>query len=328
MLTNRNQLPAMQALERPDFEVLFNQFKTDFLDNLAQTNAEQAAAVAQTLAIEGELITKLLQAFTQYLIGNIEAENHKARQMLPGTAIGTNLDSVASLQGLTRQVITHGNTNALPPIPAVQETDDHLLQRFWLAPHAPAAGTRLHYAFQMLTLDAGAVIAVDKPNDHQVRLTYTYGDASVVSELRDGNGRRTALGEITLTVLANSGDGTASAQLQNKVAAHFARDDVGIETDSKIVQSAQPVLYTQELDVWITSAPDTALVKAELEQKLTDYAQTQWKLGGKVLRSYIDHVAHANGAQKLTINSPAADIEADDHQAPYCTNVTVTVHVL
>ena len=86
MLTNRNQLPAMQALERPDFEVLFNQFKTDFLANLAQTNAEQAAQVEQTLAIEGELITKLLQAFTQYLIGNIEAENHKARQMLPGTA--------------------------------------------------------------------------------------------------------------------------------------------------------------------------------------------------------------------------------------------------
>jgi phage-related baseplate assembly protein len=328
MLTNRNQLPPMQALERPDFEAFFSQFKTDFLDNLAQANAEQAAQVEQVLAIEGELITKLLQAFTQYLIGNIEAENHKARQMLPGTAINTNLDNVASLQGLTRQVITPGNANALPPTAAVQETDDHLLQRFWLAPHAPAAGTRLHYSFQMLTLDAAAVIAVDKPSDNQVRLTYTYGDGSVVSDIRDGNGRRTAPGVITLTVLANSGDGTASAELQSQVAAHFARDDVGIETDSKIVQSAQPVLYTQQLDVWITSAPDTALVKAELEQKLTDYAQTQWKLGGKVLRSYIDHVAHANGAQKLTINSPAADIEADYNQAPYCTNVTVTVHVL
>ena len=164
----------------------------------------------------------------------------------------------------------------------MQETDDHLLQRFWLAPHAPAAGTRLHYSFQMLTLDAGAVIAVDKPSDHQVRLTYTYDAASVVSELRDGNGRRTALGEITLTVLANSGDGTVSAPLQNQVSAHFARDDVGIETDRKIVQSAQIVRYTQEVDVWITSAPDTALVKAELEQKLTIYAQTQWKLGGKL----------------------------------------------
>ena len=328
MLTSRNQLPPMQALDRPTFEALFSQFKVDFLSALAEANPAQAIEVEQTLAIEGELITKLLQAFTQYLIGNTEAENHKAQQMLPGYAEGHNLDQVVALQGIKRQVISEGDASALPPILPVQETDDQLLQRFWLAPHAPAAGTRLHYKYTLLTLDDAPEITLDKPSNNQVRLTYTFGQGDLVTQVRDGNGRRTDLGEVTLTVLASTGQGEASEPLQHAVAQYFKRDDVGMETDHIRVQSAGIVTYTQTVQVWITSAPDVALVKARIEHDLNQYAQQQWRLGGQVQRSYIDYIAHQAGAQSVRIDGPLNDIITADDQAPFCTAVSVTVHVL
>ena len=325
MLTNRNQLPVMQAMERPHFETMFSQFKTDFLNQLRETDSAQAAEVALTLDSEGELITKVLEAFSIYMIANIEAENEKARQMLPSHATGSNLDHVVAMLGLERQIIKPGNADAIPPIAPVLETDSALLTRFWLAPHAPAAGTRLHYKFQMLTIDAAPFISVDKPATNQVRLTYTYDQPIMVNQIRDGNGRRTAPGEVTLTVLVNSSKGVANAALLAAVTAHFKRDDVGAETDFKIVQSAQIIDYVQEVNIGIVPGPDTLLIKHTIEAKLREYAQTQWRLGGSILRSYIDHIAHSNGAQSVTIIQPTSDIYTTDFEAPFCASVSVNV---
>lgn len=328
MLTDRNQLPELQALARPDFETYFAQFKSDLLTNLRALDSAKASELAEALAVEGELITKLGEQFVLYLIANIEAENEKARQMLPGYATLDNLDHVVSLLGLSRQVIDPGDPDAVPPIPATEEGDEHLLQRFWLAPHAPAAGSRLHYRFHCLTLDERPVITLDKPADNQVRVTYIYDSPSLVTQVRDGNGRQTAPGEVTITVLSSTGDGTADAALQTAVGDYFARDDVRPETDSLVVQSATPIPYTQEVQIWINEGPDAGVIQTALEAELQAYADEQHRLEGKVLRSYIDHLAHKSGAQKVQVDQPAADIEAQYFEAPHCSTVTVTVNIL
>lgn len=329
MLTDRNQLPTLTAIERPDFETYFAQFKADLVENLRAIDAAKADAVEETLAVEGELISKLGENFCHYMIANIEAENEKLRQMLPGYAKGNNLDNVVSLLSLGRQVIDPGDPNAVPVIPAVEESDDHLLQRFWLAPHAPAAGSRLQYRFQCLTLDERPVIGVDKISDNQVQVTYTYETPSLVTQVRDGNGRRTNPGEVTITVLSATGDGTADQALLDAVTAFFTdRDDVSPETDNKIVQSATPINYTQSVQIWLHDGPDTAVIKAELEQKLQSYADDQHRLEGSVQRSYIDYLSHQAGAKKVQVDQPAEDVSADYFEAPYCTAVAVTVNIL
>lgn len=328
MLTDRNQLPPLQAIERPDFESYFAKFKSDLVNNLRILNTSQADEVEAVLAIEGELITKMGEQFILYLITNIEAENEKARQMLPAYAKGNNLDHVVSCHGLERQVIDTGDPNAIPPIPPSQENDDHLLQRYWLAPHAPAAGSRLQYRFQGLTLDERPTITLDKPAENQVRLTYTYESPSLVTQIRDANGRRTAPGEVTLTVLSDQGDGTADQSLLDVVSNYFDREDVRPETDHVLVKSATPIAYTQIIQIWLYNGPDTAVIKTALENDLQDYANQQHRLEGKVLRSYIDHLAHAQGAHKVKVDQPVADIEGNYFEAPYCTAITVTVNTL
>lgn len=325
MLLNRNQLPLPEAIHRPAFEQVAAAFKQDFLNNIKADNPRLALEVEQTLSQPGELITKMLDTFSQYLLNEIERRNQQALQLLPGWSEGTNLDNLVAHQGLARQVIVAGDNDAFPPVAPVMESDDALLQRYLLQSHAPAAGSRMKYKADILMLDEKPVITLDKPADHQVRLTYTFNPQGVAASIKDGAGLRTAPGKVTVTVLGRDGNGVASEAQLAAVRAYFARDDVAPGTDEITVQSAEIVEYQQVVTVHIGHGPDPQITTELLQQKLQAYAQQQHRLGSEIQPDYINHLLFDAGVKRAMITSPANRIECLAHQAPWCTDIQVEV---
>lgn len=325
MLTDLNQLPPPDAIHRPAFDDLVAQFKADYLSNIRADNMLLAGQVEATLDKPGELLTKMCETFVQHLLNEIERRNQQARQLLPAYANGSNLDNLVAHQGLERQVITEGDANAFPPVDPVMESDDALLLRYILQPHAPAAGSRAQYRASILTLDEKPVITVDKPGANQVTLTYTFDPAGWAAKIKDGNGHQTAPGQVLVTVLARDGDGVPDADLLQAVTDHFARDDVGPGTDQVTVQGAEILPYTVDVTAYIGRGPDIDAVQGPMVSAVQEYALQQHRLGADVQPDYIKHLLYSLGARRAVAVSPASDIVCTDSQAAYCTGVNVRV---
>ncbi len=327
-------IPGLNTLAEPEivkveqFETLLEEFKADTLAYIQERDPEKAARVAESLDNDGELLSLLLQAMTVRLQTHERRYNARIKQMLAWWAEGSNLDARLADMGLERRVISPGNPNAFPPVPAEEESDADARIRYYLAPHAPAAGSRLQYRREAMTLGERATVTVEAPTANQVVVTYTFGGDSMAAKVKDANGRQTAPGQVAVTVLARAGDGTPSAALLEAVRRHFARDDVRPETDLVTVQAAEIVRYRIRAVVYINTGPDAALTKGQAEAALATYAAERHILEGYVDPSRIDYVLHAAGAERLELLEPLAPIECTASQAPYCEGVEIEVRTL
>lgn len=328
LIPGLNQLAEPEIVKVEQFETLLEEFKADTLAYIQERDPEKAARVAESLENDGELLSLLLQAMTVRLQTHERRYNARIKQMLAWWAEGSNLDARLADMGLERRVISPGNPNAFPPVPAEEESDADARIRYYLAPHAPAAGSRLQYRREAMTLGERATVTVEAPTANQVVVTYTFGADSMAAKVKDANGRRTAPGEVAVTVLARAGDGTPPADLLEAVRRHFARDDVRPETDLVTVQAAEIVRYRIRAIVYINTGPDAALTKSQAEAALATYAAERHILEGYVDPSRIDYVLHAAGAERLELLEPLAPIECTASQAPYCEGVEIEVRTL
>lgn len=327
MLTDLNQLPPPETVYRPSFDDLVAQFKSDYLSNIRNDNTALADQVEQTLEQPGELLTKMCETFVQYLLNEIERRNQQARQLLPAYANGSNLDNLVAHQGIQRQVLDAGDPDAYPPIPAEMETDEALLLRYLLQPHAPAAGSRMQYKASLMTLDEKPVITVEKPNDNQVQLTYTFNSDGLAAQIKDGNAFKTEVpGQVLITVLKREDSDITQENLLQAVRDHFDRDDIGPGTDEVIVQGAEYLDYDLNVTAYIGKGPDTYVTQQAMEKALQEYADRQHRLGSVIRQDFIKHILFQNGAKSCDVTAPAsAEIKATEAQAPYCQSITVEV---
>lgn len=328
LIPGLNQLAEPEIVKVEQFETLLEEFKADTLAYIQERDPEKAARVAESLENDGELLSLLLQAMTVRLQTHERRYNARIKQMLAWWAEGSNLDARLADMGLERRVISPGNPNAFPPVPAEEESDADARIRYYLAPHAPAAGSRLQYRREAMTLGERATVTVEAPTANQVVVTYTFGGDSMAAKVKDANGRQTAPGQVAVTVLARAGDGTPSAPVLEAVRRHFARDDVRPETDLVTVQAAEIVRYRIRAVVYINTGPDAALTKGQAEAALATYAAERHILEGYVDPSRIDYVLHAAGAERLELLEPLAPIECTASQAPYCEGVEIEVRTL
>ena len=313
-----SELPEPEIVQVADFEAQLQEFKTLALEYVQARDPAQAQRLAVALENDSELLAMLLQVMTLRLQNHERKYNTRIKQMLAWWATGSNLDVRLADMGLERRVITPGNPNAFPPVPAVLETEEEARLRYYLAPHAPAAGSRLHYCREALTLGERASITVEATEPGVVVTTYRFAADSVVAEVKDAAARRTAAGVVTVAVLGRAGDGTPSTALLAAQAAHFARTDVRPETDDVVVEAAEIIPYTIRATIYIRPGRDTALSRAAALKRLEAYAQAQHRLGGYVDPSRIDHELHAAGAERLALAEPVASVECEWNQAPYC----------
>lgn len=328
LIPGLNQLAEPEIVKVEQFETLLEEFKAETLAYIQERDSEKATRVAESLENDGELLSLLLQAMTVRLQTHERRYNARIKQMLAWWAEGTNLDARLADMGLERRVISEGNPNAFPPVPAEEESDADARIRYYLAPHAPAAGSRLQYRREAMTLGERATVTVEAPTANQVVVTYTFGADSMAAKVKDANGRQTAPGQVAVTVLARAGDGTPPADLLEAVRRHFARDDVRPETDLVTVQGAEIVRYRIRAVVYINNGPDAALTKGQAEAALASYAAARHILEGYVDPSRIDYVLHAAGAERLELLEPLAPIECTASQAPYCEGVEIEVRTL
>ena len=328
LIPGQNQLVEPEIVKVEEFETLLAEFKAFVVEYIEARAPDDAAALAVTLENESELLTMILEAFALRIQTHERRYNARIKQMLAWWATGSNLDARLADMGLERQLLDAGDPDAFPPVPAVYEADEDARLRYYLAPHAPAAGSRMQYRREVMTLSDRPAVTVETPSAGVVVVTYTFASDGNAAKVKDGNGRMTEPGRVDVTVLAREGDGSPGVDLLEAVRAHFAREDVKPETDEVTVKAAEIIPYKIRAIAYINSGPDSGLTKTAATTQLQAYADSCHKLGARVDPSWIDFTLHSAGAQRLEVLEPLAPVVASDSQAPYCTAVEVEVRTL
>lgn len=181
------------------------------------------------------------------------------------------------------------------------ETDDQLRQRVQLAPEA--------------FTNAGSVGA------------YTFHALSASSDIKSVSVKSPNPGEVLVTILSKTGDGTASEELIDAVLEKLSEEDVRPLTDHVSVQSAEIVNYSVEAVITIYSGPSSAVVETEARAALDKFLDERHAIEKIVAISGIYDALHVDGVKKVELVSPTEDVATTDEQAAYCNNITISIVV-
>lgn len=293
---NLAQLPAPNVVETLDYETILEERRQAFLDLVP---ASQRAEVAETLQIESEPITKLLEenAYREMLLR--QRINVAARSVMLAYAAGADLDHIGANYGVERLTISEGDSSANPPVPPVMESDGEFRRRIQLSPEGyTTAGSSQSYIFHALSADA---------------------------DVLDSDAVMSAPGSVTVYVLSRTGDGTAPAQTLAAVERAINAEMVRPMTDQVTVQSALIVNYAIEAELTVYPGPDAAVVKEAAEKAVARFIAAQHAMSRDVNLSGIYAALHQPGVQNVNLASPLANMEIGDGEASYCTGVTITL---
>lgn len=283
-----SQLAAPDVVEALDFETILAAMLADL----------QARDDTFTALVESDPAYKILEvaAYRELLVR--QRVNDAARAVMLAYARGADLENLGALFGVTRLVLDEGDATAVPTIPPTYESDADYRRRIQLSLEGfSTAGPEGAYVFHALGADADVL------------------DASATSP---------DPGEVVVTVLSRTGDGTAPTELLDAVDAAVSAEDVRPLTDHVTVQSATIVDYTVEATLYFYAGPDRTVVLAAAQANLEKYVEAQHRLGLDVTLSGIYAALHQPGVQRVDLASPTANITVDAQSASYCTNITLT----
>ena len=290
-----SQLPAPQIVDVPDFETLLAERKAAFI---ALFPADEQAAVARTLALESEPITKQLQESTYREVLLRQRINEAAQAVMVAYALGGDLDQLAANYNVNRLTVTPADNDSVPPVAAVMESDDALRLR------VPAA-------FEGLSV-AGPTAA------------YEFHARSADGRVADASATSPAPAEVVLTVLSREGNGTAENDLLAEVEKALNSESVRPVADRLTVRSAEIIPYRVEATIFLYPGPETEPVMAAAKASLQKYIASQTRLGRDIRRSALYAALHVEGVQRVELASPLADVVLDKTQAASCTQWNVT----
>lgn len=315
-----SRLPAPAVVELLDYETI-----------LAEMIARLSELMPDFTALtESDPIYKLLEvaAYREMLVR--QRCNEAARAVMLAYAIGSDLDHLGALLGVSRLVLDPGNP-ALS-IPPTLESDTEFRRRIQLAPEGySVAGPEGAYIFHALSADAGVLDASatsPTPDDIKALVASVLASHSaapaLVTDMTAALDAASWPGDVMITVLARDGDGTAAPALITAVEGVLSDDSVRPLTDNVHVQGATIVPYTVEATVYTYAGPDSALVLAESRRRLDEYIAASHRLGRDVPLSGIYSVLHSEGVQRVELTAPTADLVIDRTQASYCTSIAIT----
>lgn len=280
-----SKLPAPAVIDLLNFETIYQEILTSFL----------AYAPEFSGLVESDPAIKLLQVVAYRELVLRQRTNDKLRGVMLAYAVGSDLDHLGALMGVTRLELDPGDS--AQNIPPTMESDVEFRRRIQIAPEAfSVAGPEGAYIYHALSADA---------------------------EVLDASATSPSPGEVVVTVLSRVGDGTAAPDLLSAVEAALSAESVRPLTDHVTVQGAVIVPYTVQATVYTYSGPDSALVLAESRRRLDQYVEQSHRLGRDVPLSGIFSVLHSEGVQRVELTSPASDIVIDRTQAAYCTGITI-----
>lgn len=286
-----SQLPAPAVVEALDYETILAARKTELIARYPQA--------AETLQLESDPLTKLLEENAYRELIWRQRVNEAAKAVMLAFAVGSDLDQLAGNYDVERLLIDPGDPDAVPPVPPTYESDHDLR-------------LRIQRAFESLSV-AGPEKA------------YVYHALSADGRVSDASAISPAPAEVVVTVLAHSSDGSAPPDLLDTVDAALSAENVRPIADRLTVQSADIVDYTVDATLYLYPGPEAAPVLAAAKDRLDAYIAEQRRLGRDIRRSAVFAALHPEGVQRVELTAPAADVVLDDTQASHCTATTVVV---
>ena len=278
-----SELPPPVLVPQPDFETRLAAKIARLITSMPEFDA----------LVESDPAIKLLEADSYDELLLAQACNDAARQMLIAFATGANLDQLGAYYGVGRLQIAPANP--LTGTPAVMESDVELRGRILLAPHS---------------------FSVAGPE-----LAYVYFAKSASGDVLDASATSPTPGQVVVSVLSRTGDGTAPGGTLAAVTAMLTADAVRPLTDEVIVQSADIVDFAIDADLYLYAGPDPTLIETTAEASLNAYLAKARRLGRDIPRSAIIAALHVAGVQRVVLNSPAADQVMTPLQAGWCTGI-------
>jgi len=286
---NLQDLPAPDAIKNVDYESILQTAKDKFAELSPETTALQS---------EADPSVKNMEVASYLAMGNRQEVNDGVRAVMVAFSKGSDLDHLAVPFHLKRLVIDPGDPDATPPIAPTMESDDDFRERIAQSPEGySVAGPRGAYEFHA-------------------------GSAS--GDVKDVLAENSGPAQVTVTVLSHTGNGTASSELLDTVAARLNDEDVRPLGDQVTLQSAGILEYSVVAELSFYNGPDKSVVFAEAQNRLNTYIQKQHRLGGEVVDDGIKAALRPTGVKKVNL-SDWSDIVAGPTEAPYCINVTVSM---
>ncbi|WP_200553562.1 baseplate assembly protein [Kosakonia sp. LAM2021] len=285
-----SQLPAPDVVEELDYEAILNDRKATLISLFP---ADEQEALARTLTLESEPLTKFLQENAYREVMWRSRVNEAARAVMLAYAAGKDLDVMAANSNTARLVVSPADDSTIPPTPAVMESDKDLR-------------LRAQQAFEGLSVAGpeGAYEYHGRSADGRV------ADISVISPNP---------AYITISVLSREGDGRASDELIAIVDKALNAEDVRPVGDRVTVQSAEIVPYQIKATLYFYPGPESEPIRQAAEQQLKAYINAQRRLGRDIRQSAIYAALHVEGVQRVELSAPQSDLVLAKNQASYCT---------
>jgi len=288
---NLAQLAAPAVIETLDYETIFEAM-------LADLRARDASFDA---LVESDPAYKILEvaAYRELLIR--QRVNDAGRAVMLAYAVGTDLDQIAANFNVARLLITPADDEAIPPTPAVYESDDELRRRVVLSLEGyTTAGSVGAYQFHALSASGDVLdVAVESPPSIP--------------------------GTVKLAILSRTGTGAAPAETISDVDAALNAEVVRPLCDTVNVASAGIVNYSVTAVLTVFPGTGSDQVLAAAQDGLDAYTESMHRLGLDVTRSGLFRALHVEGVQNVALSAPAADVVVAWNQATHCTGTTLTV---
>jgi len=231
--------------------------------------------------VEGDPAYAILQAMAWQEVMTRKRINDAARSVLATHAVGSDLDNLAILFGLTRNVVVEADPEADPPVLEVLETDTHLRDRMLNALEAVAPGSREWYRRYAL-------------------------DASV--DVQDARAVRTADGEVTVYVQANNVSAVPSQTLLTAVENYLNHDDRRFLCDSLVVASVGIESYALTAEITPVVGLDSAVVLSDIQARADKFAEERKIIGQDIPLSHIYAALITDAVSEISLTSPTANI--------------------
>jgi len=291
---NLSGIPAPAVVEVLDYETILAAMVADL----------QARDTTFTALVESDPAFKILEVCAYRELILRQRVNDAAKGVMLTYALGTDLENLGAFFGVTRNLITPANDAVYPAIAAVYETDESLRYRVTLALEGlSTAGPIGSYIFHALKVATIKDVAVAGPPDVDP-------------------------GNVRVTLLSYSGNGTASAGEIAAVAAELNTADVRPLTDVVTVQAAQVLTYKLAVQLAVYDGPDPEVLKAEALTRLQAYADAAHKIGQDIRSAGVVAAAFVSGVENATLlntgGALTSDLTVSSVQAAYCTGITVT----
>jgi phage-related baseplate assembly protein len=177
------------------------------------------------------------------------------------------------------------------------ESDEHFRVRIVLAPESfSVAGSEEAYRFHAMSAHPEIV------------------DVAVISH---------APGEVTLYPLTAAG--LPGEAIKAMVAAKCSGEKVRPLNDHVLIADPVPADYAIDARIVLAANADAALAKTEADKAALTFRNARQQFGQSIVRSQLIDALHVYGIHKVTLDSPAADLDLLAWEYPRCSGISIQV---